>query len=80
MYVENKFTCSKTKIPSDFTLQCIGVDIHLSREMSLTTICIYRKLTADLEFYDQLKALLATCNNKQEILLFGDFNINWENK
>ena len=80
MYVKSKFKCSEMKIPSDITLECIGVDIHLSREMSLTAICVYRKPTAGPEFYDQLKALLATCNHKREILLFGDFNINWENK
>ena len=48
--------------------------------MSLTVICIYCKPTASLDFYDQLKALLTLCNHKKEILLFGDFNVNWDHK
>ncbi len=80
MYVKNSLKCSEIKWPSNITLECIGVNIHLSKEMSLTVICIYRKPTAGLDFYDQLKALLAVCNHKKEILLFGDFNVNWDNK
>lgn len=77
LYVKNNLKCNQIKWPNDITLECIGVNISLPREMSLTVICIYCKPTANIDFYDQLKALLASCNHKKEILLFI---INWDDK
>lgn len=48
--------------------------------MSFTTICVYRKPTAKLDFYDKLKCLLNHCDSHKEIIIIGDFNINWDEK
>jgi hypothetical protein len=65
MYVKNNLKSDQIEWPSNITLECIGVHISLSREMSLTVIFIYRKPTANLDLYDQLKALLTLCNHKK---------------
>ena len=67
-------------MPIDIDLECVMVNISLSDKMSFIVICIYRKPTAKIEFYDQLKALLKSLNHKKEIILIGDFNVNWDNK
>ena len=46
--------------------------------MSLTMICLYRQPTAKVDFYDQVKLLLNSCN--KELIIVGDFNINWNDK
>lgn len=45
--------------------QCMGVDIILSTEMTFTVICIYRKPSAKLDFYSNLKTLINLTNVKK---------------
>lgn len=80
MYVKSHLKCHLIECSTDVKLECVGVDISLSAEMSFIVICIYRKPSAKVDFYEDLKTLLDSCNHKKEILLVGDFNINWNNK
>ncbi len=48
--------------------------------MAFSLICLYRKPSAKLEFYDQLKNLLHSVDFNKEVILMGDFNINWSDK
>ncbi len=48
--------------------------------MAFSLICLYRKPSAKLEFYDQLKNLLHSLDFNKEVILMGDFNINWSDK
>lgn len=80
LYIRDTLKCNQTVWPSDINLECVGVNISLSNEMSHTVICIYRKPSAKNYFYDHLKTLLKSCNHKREIILSGDFNINWDDK
>ncbi|XP_032364024.1 uncharacterized protein LOC116677977, partial [Etheostoma spectabile] len=78
IYVKNNLKSSLIKWPSNITLECVGVNISLSREKSLTAICIYRPPKAKVDFYEQLDSLLTSCDREKEILLFGDFNVDWD--
>ncbi len=80
LYVKNTLNCSQIELPTDNTLECVGVNISLSDKMSFIVLCMYRKPSANADFYDQLKALLKMLNPKKEIILVGDLNVNWDNK
>lgn len=77
LYIKSTLKCNQIEWPSDVSLECVGVDISLSAEMSFILICMYRKPSAKLDFYDQLKQLLNHCDLKKEVIIMGDFNINW---
>ena len=48
--------------------------------MSFTVICVHRPPSAKDVFYDHLQTILNHCNTKKEMILLGDFNINWDIK
>lgn len=77
MYVKSTLKCKQIEWRSEFGLECVGVNISLSVEMSFILICMYRKPSAKLDFYDQLKQLLNHCNLK-----ISNFhaNINWNER
>lgn len=58
----------------------MGVEASLSKEMMFTIICLYRHPKAKVDFYDQLKSLLKSRDSKNETLLIGDWNVNWDDK
>lgn len=80
IYVRNSLKCAQIVWPDNVTLECVGVNIVLSKEMNFIVICIYRKPSTNVEFFDQLKLLLDFCCPNKEIILIGDFNINWDSK
>lgn len=57
----------------------MGVTVRLSPEMSFVVIVLYRPPTAKDIFFTHRIEILKKCNNK-EIILLGDFNINWLDK
>lgn len=61
-------------------LECIGLTITISQQMTFTLIGIYRPPLALSGFYEELKAILNECNFKNEVVLLGDFNVNWNDK
>uniref|UniRef100_A0A3B3CCL8 Reverse transcriptase domain-containing protein n=1 Tax=Oryzias melastigma TaxID=30732 RepID=A0A3B3CCL8_ORYME len=78
IYVKEKFDCTTIENLSD-SLECTGITIKLSPEMSFVVIVIYRPPSAKDIFFTHLTEILKKCNNKETILL-GDFNINWLDK
>lgn len=78
LYVKEKFNCTKIKNLSD-SLECVGITIRLSPEMSLV-IVLYRPSSAKDFFFTYLTEILKKkCNNRETILL-GDFISNWLDK
>lgn len=45
--------------------------------MSITLIGIYSPPPTSNDFYEELQAILKECNWKKEIIIFGDFNVDW---
>lgn len=62
------------------TLEYIALKVVLSQQMSLIIIGFYRSPTANNTFYEQFTGILKECNHNKEIILMGDFNLNWEDK
>ena len=60
-------------------LECVGVTICLSPEMSFNVVVLYRPPNEKDTFFDMLKDAFKVCNNKETIFM-GDFNLNWLDK
>ncbi len=80
IYVKNKLSCKEIVRSTALDFDCVGIEIMLSNEMSFSLICLYRQPTAKADFYNQLKHLLKSCDSNKEIIIVGDFNINWYDK
>lgn len=48
--------------------------------MSFIIVVIYRPPSAHNSFYDNFEKMLKECNLDKEVIIMGDFNINWEAK
>ncbi len=48
--------------------------------MSFVLVVIYRPPSADNSFYENFEKLLKESNLDKEIIIMGDFNINWEDR
>jgi len=79
VYLKNTIHCTQIQL-SNVNLECIGLTITLSSQMSFVMFLLYRPPSSTNAFYDEFKRLLKEYNSKQEVLLLGDFNINWDDK
>lgn len=80
IYIKDHINCQQICWPFDHDLECIGVNILLSPEMSFVLIVVYRPPSSNNDFYITFKKLLQACDFKTEVILLGDFNCNWLNK
>lgn len=79
-FVKDSIKCKQIEWSRDYDLECIGLQLILSVQMSFTVIGIYRPPGAKSVFFEELNTLVKECNSKKEIMLLGDFNINWLDK
>lgn len=79
-YVREHLKCKQIQWACVNNLECIGLTVTLSPQMSITLIGIYRPPSASNLFYVELQTILKECNSKKEIILLGDFNVNWNDK
>ena len=79
-YVREHLKCTQIEWVCVHNLECIGLKIALSPQMSITLIGMYRPPSASNAFYAELQALLKECDTKNEVILLGDLNINWLDK
>ena len=77
LYIKN--TLASTALDLTMTLECVGVEVRLSQQMSFNVINIYRPPDAGQEFYQHFDELLKSVANKESIIL-GDFNVDWNSK
>lgn len=80
LYMKDSLKCTQIIWPNEISVECVGVKVSLSAEMSFTVLCLYRPPSAKVDFYDQFKALLNSCDFNNELILMGDLNVNWDNK
>ena len=78
IYVKDSFQCTQIEAVGD-VLECMGIKIRLSPEMSFAVIVLYRPPSTNDLFFNHFTDMLKKCDAK-EILLMGDFNINWFDK
>ena len=61
-------------------MECMAVRIILSTNMSFTVICLSRPPSSNGKFYEYLRNTLKEFDINNELILLGDFNINWMEK
>ena len=81
IYIRDSFKTASIELDyNDIPIECIGVTIHLSPEMRFRIIVLYNHPTHTNSFYNALEKLLKIVSHKTEVIIFGDFNVNWANK
>lgn len=80
IYVKDRIQCNEIHWSNCEELECIGLNIILSPQMSFTLIVIYRPPSSSISFYEKFEKLLKECNFNKEVIIMGDFNINWGEK
>lgn len=78
IYVKDSIQSQQIVFPEN-NLECVGVKLTLSPEMYFAVFAVYRPPTATNEFYDCLNVILKQYG-KMEVILMGDFNLNWQDK
>lgn len=48
--------------------------------MSFILIVIYHPPSSNNDFYEKFQNILKECNFKKEVIIMGDFNVNWEDR
>ncbi len=70
IYVKDCLKCKLIEWPTEIDVECIGLNITISPEMSFTVICLYRPPSSKNRFYDQLKTILKCNDFRKEIIPF----------
>lgn len=79
-YVKDSIRCEQFQWSCMNEIECIGLELILYEQMSFFVIGIYRPPSAKAVFYENLDALIKKCNINKEIILLGDFNVNWNDE
>ncbi len=80
MYVKDCIKCKEIEFNTLVDIEYIAVTIVLSPCMTFTVVGIYRPPSSNSMFYDHLRNLLKGFDRNRELILVGDFNINWNEK
>lgn len=79
VYIRNSFRCEEIALENN-DLECIGLKIILSPQMYFSLIVIYRPPDEKVDFYEKFRSMLSSCNFDKEVIIMGDFNVNWEDR
>nr|XP_055025620.1 uncharacterized protein LOC129415608 [Misgurnus anguillicaudatus] len=79
IYIKNSILYEEINL-ADCDLECIGLKIILSPQMSFSLIVLYRPPNSNIDFYEKLQSMLSNCNFDKEVMIMGDFNVNWEDR
>lgn len=80
IYIRDSFKCTQIEFEYDVSIECLGLNVFLSPEMHFRILVLYNPPACDTGFYDKLEKLLKAISHKTEVMIFGDFNINWADK
>lgn len=80
LYIKDHISCKEIQCSVEKELEYICLNVTLSSQMSVFLIGVYRPPSAKTVFFDKLKAILQKYSSGKEIIIMGDFNVNWEDK
>ncbi|KAK0138886.1 RNA-directed DNA polymerase from mobile element jockey [Merluccius polli] len=78
-FVRDTICCNEIEF-INCELECLGLNIVLSPVMSFTLIVIYRPPSSNVSFFDKFRDLLKQCHFNREVVVMGDFNVNWQDR
>lgn len=82
IYIKEHIRCKQIEWSCDNELECIGLNVTLSPQMSFTLIGMYRPPSTKSVFFYQFNNMLRECHFRTSFILkkMGDFDINYEDK
>ena len=80
IYIRNSIKCTEMVLDYDVKIEYLCLNVCLSPRMHFRIMLLYNPPACDSSFYDNLDKLLKTIAHKSEVLIFGDFNIDWLDK
>lgn len=78
-YVRETLKCSEIQIDI-CDLKCLVLNIVLSPRMNFNIVILYNPPSFNVSFYSNPDKILKLLKYDSEIIVFGDFNINWLDK
>lgn len=73
--------CTELSFDCDVQIEYLCVDVLLSPQMHFMIMVLYNPpSTPEEKFCDELEKLLNVASYKSELIIFGDFNMDWFNK
>lgn len=79
IYIRESLKCSVIDFDT-FGIECLALNVELSSTMKFNIMVLYNPPSHSVSFYSDFDKLLKQINVKTEIILMGDFNINWMDK
>lgn len=79
LYVYNELKCRLVKCMTtaiNDIMESVAVEIELEQNKNIVVACVYRKPGSKMEiFIDKLEEMIHGLNNKRNIVICGDYNI-----
>lgn len=82
-YVKEHLQCQQINVQDklDVEIECIALTVNVSPQMSFILAGFYRPPSTDAKFYTSFKEILKELNTLgKEVIVLGDFNVNWIDK
>ena len=80
IYIRDSLKCTEFDPNIDTPIEHLCLNISLSARMHFRLMVIYNPPSHDNSFYVNLQKLLKFVSHKSEVIIFGDFNIDWSNR
>lgn len=79
IYLRDSLKCTKVTLEHDVNIEHICVEVSLSLSMHFLIVVLYNPPSCNEMFYGELDKLLKMVAHKSEVIILGDFNIDWFN-
>ena len=79
LYLRDYMTCTEVTFDHELNIEYICVEISLSSSMHFKIVILCNPPSFKDAFYDELSKLLKLVAHKSEVIVLGDFNIDWSN-
>ncbi len=80
-YIKDSFKSTEIPLPENVLIESLCINISLSPHMEFNIVVLYNPLSGcAVTFYDNIEELFKCFKCNCEVLVFGDFKINWLDK
>ncbi len=81
IYIKESFKSTEIPLPENVSMESLCINVSLSPHMEFNIVVLYNPPSGcSVTFYDNIEELFKCFKRNCEVLVFGDFNINWLDK
>lgn len=77
LYVRDNMICTEVTFDHELNIEYICVEISLAASMHFKIVIVYNPPSFKDAFYNEWSKLLKSVAHKSEVIVLGDFNIDW---